>query len=109
MNTEDDHDIKSFFDDMRKKDKQQSIPEFEAMLPKRSTSKLRYIIPVSVAASLIVGFGIWPKTPKTTTEQDTLVITIGNEEITTEIVLPEDISVFSWESSTASLINDFND
>jgi hypothetical protein len=109
MNTEDDHDIKSFFDDMRKKDREQSIPEFETMLPKRRTSKLRYIIPVSIAASLIVGFGIWPKTPKTITEPEGLVITIGNEEITTEIVLPEDISVFSWESSTASLINDFND
>jgi hypothetical protein len=109
MNTEDDHDIKSFFDDMRKKDRQQSIPEFETMLPKRSTSKLRYIIPVSIAASLIVGFGIWPKTPKIATEQEALVITIENEKITTETLRSDDISVFSWESSTASLINDFND
>ena len=109
MNTEDDHDIKSFFAEMRKKDIQQPIPEFEAMLPKRSTSKLRYIIPVSIAASLILGFAIWPETPEIITEQDTLVITIGNEEITTETLLSDDISVFSWKSSTASLINDFND
>ncbi len=109
MNTEDDYDIKSFFAEMREKDKQPSIPEFEDMLPKKKTSKLRYIIPVSIAASLILGFGIWPKTPEITAEQEELVITIENAKTTTEIVFPEDISVFSWESSTASLINDFND
>ena len=113
MNTEEDHDIKSFFAEMRKKDKQLAIPEFEEMLPKKKPSIVRYIIPVGIAASLIVGVGIWTTTQKTNTQEETVVITIEseemNEETSTESLLTDTMSVFSWESETDALINDFND
>lgn len=109
MNTEEDDDIKAFFAEMRKEDTKHTIPEFEDLLPKKKTSRIRYIIPMGIAASLIVGFGIWTDTTETITEENELVITIESQEITTETLLSDDISVFSWESSTASLINDFND
>lgn len=113
MNTEDDHDINSFFAEMRKKDRKQPIPEFEEMFPKRSPSKLRYIIPASIAASLIIGFGIWTTIPKNNPQEETVVITIESQEINittnTESLLTDTVSVFSWESETDALINDFND
>lgn len=113
MNTEEDHNIKSFFAAMHKKDKQLAIPELEEMLPKRNPSKLRYIIPISIAASFIVGVGIWTTTQKTNTQEETVVITIEseemNEETSTESLLTDTMSVFSWESETDALINDFND
>ncbi|MEP0264769.1 hypothetical protein [Dokdonia sp.] len=108
MNTEDD-DIKAFFADMRKEDTQHTIPKFEDLLPKKRTSKIRYIIPIGIAASLIVGFGVWTDTTETRTiPDDTLFISL-EEETGTETLLSDDLSVFSWESPTASLINDFND
>lgn len=109
MNTEDDHDIKSFFAAMRKKDKQLAIPEFDAMLPKKKPSIVRYIIPVGIAASLMIGFGIWTTTQKTKIQEETVVITIVNEETSTESLLTDTMSVFSWQSETDALINDFND
>ncbi len=109
MNTEDD-DIKAFFADMRKDDRQHEIPKFEEMFPKKRPSRMWYMLPVSIAASLIVGFGVFTHTPEgNTLEEDELVISIGDQETTTETLLSTDTSVFSWESSTASLINDFND
>ncbi len=108
MNTED-NDIKAFFEDMRKEDTQYMIPKFEDVLPEKRASKIRYIIPLGIAASLIFGFSIWTKTPKTIIEEDELVITIESQETATETLLTDDISIFSWESPTASLINDFND
>ncbi|GGG15316.1 hypothetical protein GCM10011344_14900 [Dokdonia pacifica] len=108
MNTEN-QDIKSFFEDMRKEDSKHTIPEFEEVFPEKKTSKLRYLLPIGIAASLLLGFGVWTKNPKTTEQEEALVITIENQESTTETLLLEDPSVFSWESSTASLINDFND
>lgn len=108
MSTEN-KEIKSFFDDMRKEDLKNTIPDFEAVFPQKRKSKIRYIIPVGIAASLIVGFGIWNKKPETITEEETLVISLENQETTTDVLLSDDLSVFDWESSTASLINDFND
>lgn len=109
MNTEDD-DIKAFFADMRKDDMQHEIPKFEEVFPKKRPSRMWYMLPVSIAASLIVGFGVWTNTSeRITPEEDELVIIIGDQETTTETLLTDDISVFSWESSTAALINDFND
>lgn len=108
MNTEDD-DIKAFFADMRRDDMQHTIPKFEEMLPKKRPSRMWYMLPVSVAASLIVGFGVWTNTSEVKTTEEELIITIGDQETTTETLLSADTSVFSWESSTASLINDFND
>lgn len=102
-------EIKSFFEEMRKEDLKNKIPEFEDMFPKKRPSSLRYIIPVSIAASLILGFSIWTKTPETVIPEDELVIAIENADTTTETLLTKETSVFSWESSTASLINDFND
>lgn len=109
MNTEEDHNIKTFFAEMRKKESQQPVPEFERMLPKKKSSLVRYIIPASIAASLIVGFGIWLENPKTLTEEDIVVITLENEETHTESLLTDNMSVFSWQSETDALINDFND
>ncbi|WP_299675725.1 hypothetical protein [uncultured Dokdonia sp.] len=108
MNTED-QNIKSFFDDMRKKDTKHTIPDFEELFPEKKASKLRYLLPIGIAASLLVGFGVWTKTPKTIGEGEELVITLENQEFTTDVLLSEDFPVFSWESSTTSLINDFND
>lgn len=108
MNTED-HDIKSFFAEMRKKDRQQPIPEFEKILPKKKSLIIRYIIPVSIAASLIVGFGIWANISKNIPQEETIVITIESEETHTESLLTDNMSIFSWESQTDALINDFND
>ncbi|MFC4635333.1 hypothetical protein ACFO3O_15595 [Dokdonia ponticola] len=113
MNPEDDHNIKSFFAEMRKKEKQLAIPEFDAMLPQKKSSPMRYIIPIGIAASLIIGFGIWTTTQKTSTPEETLVITIESEETNaetpTESLLTDTMSVFSWQSETDALINDFND
>lgn len=108
MSTEN-KEIKSFFDDMRKEDLKNTIPEFEALFLRKKKSKIRYMIPVGIAASLILGFGIWNKKSETIPEQDTLVISLENQEITTDVLLSNDVSIFTWESSTASLINDFND
>ena len=108
MSTED-QDITSFFKDMRTGDMAKPIPEFETFVPKKRPSKLRYMLPVGIAASLIVAFVIWNTLPENNHSENELVISIEEAETTTETLLQNDTSVFSWESSTASLINDFND
>jgi len=109
MNIEN-QDIKSFFDDMRQEDLKNKIPDFEEVLPPKRKSTIRYLIPASIAACLLVGIGIGilNQKPEIQPEENTVVITLENKT-TTETLLLDDPSVFSWESETDALINDFND
>lgn len=108
--TKEEEELKKFFTAMRREETQHAIPEFESLLPQKKGSKIRYLLPVGIAAMLLVGFGIWTENKKPLlSKEETVYITIGEEEKPTDILLPKEDPMMAWESSTTILINDFND
>ncbi len=108
--TKEEEDLKKFFMAMRKEEVQHAIPEFESLFPKKKPSKIRYVVPLGIAATVLIGLGLWTERPQPIDPiEETLYITIGEEERPTDILLPQEDPMMTWESSTAILINDFND
>ena len=106
-----DDDIDYFFKEMRKQDDQVLIPEFEDLIEKKQHSKRRYIIPLGVAASilmlLIFYFSI-ERISDMPKSEELVIIVSEKEELSTESLLVSESTIDSWESPSSSLIDDFN-
>jgi hypothetical protein len=103
--------LKAFFAQMREEDEQILIPEFEQLKKKIPSSGRRYSIQIGVAASILLFLSLYFGLTTRTDEQqypELVIIISGKEEMNTRSLLEEDITIDTWESHTAFLINDFN-
>jgi hypothetical protein len=102
---ENDELIKSFFEDMRMKDQNLEIPVF--LKPK--TRSINWIIPVGIAASLLLaGFLFFEKEPVSETPAEVIIITLEegpNDE--QQFKIKESTYLDTWESGTSSLLTEF--
>jgi len=110
MKQEDD-DIKEFFDQLKKADANETeIPKFQLSEQKPKPSKLRYLIPLAVAASLLLFFGMDWNGPTEAEESATMVITMTVETSSgTDNFISEETSMSSWKSPSDILIQEFED
>ena len=106
MMTENDKELQSFFDQMREKNGKIQVPHFPEPTKK---SSLNWWIPMGIAASLALGFFLWPhgeqiQSPPT----EVIVITLGEDENNKQQILIEEKTYLeTWESPTASLLADY--
>ncbi len=110
---QEDNDIKEFFERLQETDRLEAeIPSFNLpeAPPKPKRSVLRYLLPLGVAASLLLFFGIDWGPHNTSIEDETLVITMTIEESnTTDDFLSDETSISSWKSPSDILIQEFED
>ena len=103
-------DIKDFFAELKAQDEQVAPPAFTG-LPGRKKGRLRYLLPLTAAASVLLLLAFWRTTKDNLSSQtpsEVLVISFGpDQEPPTETLLADPESVYSWESPSASLIADF--
>jgi len=102
---ENDELIESFFEDMRQADQNLDIPAF----PVSKTRKTDWLIPVGVAASmLLAGFLFFEKEPEVKAAAEVIIITLEqgpNHE--QQFKIEESTYLETWESSTSSLLTEF--
>jgi len=107
-----DSEMKEFFNQMRATDlKEKEIPPFELPQKKQKPSMVRYLLPLAtVAAMLLLFFGIdWNK-EVVETEDNTLVITMTIEApMSTDGFMADESSMTQWKSPSDILIQEFED
>ena len=113
MNISDD-ELKKVFSELRSEDMERlEIPSFEQVVDRKKSARTRYLIPIGVAASLILGVLIFLQPDYSNTSEQSgseEIILLGKEqtESTDELLDGEEAFVAdSWESPTSSLIADF--
>ena len=105
-------ELEEFFSKMKNADQGMKVPEFEELFPKRKAKLGKLLIPMSIAASILLALSFYVLNIEKPDQlhQEDLVITIGQEETSsTSILIPENGSIDQWESPTNSLIEDFYD
>ncbi len=104
-------DIQDFFAELKAYDERVAPPYFPGLPVKKRARGLRYLVPLAVAASVLLLLAFWPIKPAEATGvggTETLVISLGEQgDATTETLLVGPESMYSWESPSASLIADF--
>lgn len=105
-NDESTKDIQAFFDQMKEKDQNLTIPDFPEVVKTRS---LNWWIPLGIAASLLLGFFLLE-------EKDSALPPIGEVVVITLEKGPDQKMHFNidhtnemdiWESPTASLLTEY--
>lgn len=106
--TEENQEIRSFFQALVERDREIEIPDFPEAT---KTKAINWWIPVGIAASLIVGvFLLEPRDPESTpiNTGEVVIITLEkgpDEEL--QFRIEETTEMDIWESPTASLLTDF--
>lgn len=102
---ENDELIESFFKDMRKADQNLEVPAF----PESKTRKINWLIPVGIAASLVLaGFLFFEKEPEVKAPAEVIIITLENgPNHDQQFKIQESTYLETWESSTSSLLTEF--
>lgn len=97
--------IESFFEDMRNADQNLEVPAF----PETKTRKINWVIPVGVAASLMLaGFLFFEKEPESKSPAEVIIITLEQgPNQTQQFSIKESTYLDTWESSTSSLLTEF--
>ena len=106
-----DDDVGYFFREMRKADDQVLIPEFEDLVEKKQRSIRSYIIPLGVAASILMLLIFYLRIDKISDmpkSGELVIIVSEKEELSTGSLLTSENTIDSWESPSSSLIDDFN-
>lgn len=107
-----DSEMKEFFSQMRETDLNETeIPKFELPQEKQKPSMMRYLLPLAtMAAMLMLFFGIdWNK-KVVETEDNTLVITMTIEvPMSTDGFMADESSMMQWKSPSDILIQEFED
>ncbi len=106
-----DHHIKEFFREIRSADNQNPIPDF--YIPKRKKYPFRKITVISsaVAASLFIVLNLYFSQNNDQNKLDPIELEITFteiEETNTQSLIKGESSVYSWNSPSNSLINNFN-
>jgi hypothetical protein len=103
-------DIEVFFVKMHKEDAQISIPSLETILPQKKVFSIKKFLPIGIAASLLLSAGIlFQDRDKASTPEQEVIISLEIPNLSSEILLSAEPSMDDWESSSAFLLNDFND
>jgi hypothetical protein len=105
-NDESTRDVKAFFDLMKEKDQNLTIPEFPEVVKTRS---INWWIPMGIAASLLLGFLLFPKeNTEPEAPVDVIIITLqSNENHEQQILIEEKTYLETWESPTSSLLAEY--
>ncbi|MCL6260094.1 hypothetical protein M3O96_13415 [Aquiflexum sp. TKW24L] len=106
MRNETDKEIQSFFDQLKENDRKMDIPVFPE--PTKSSS-INWWIPMGIAASLAVGFFLWPQQKQELNPPaEVIVITLEKDENDNQQILIEEKTYLeTWESPTASLLTEY--
>lgn len=102
---ENDELIESFFKDMRRADQNLEVPAF----PESKTRKINWLIPVGIAASLVLaGFLFFEKEPEVKAPAEVIIITLENgPNHEQQFKIQESTYLDTWESGTSSLLTEF--
>jgi hypothetical protein len=106
-----DDEIERFFKDMRRNDQDGSIPEFEEMAGKPKHGKRKFLVPIGIAATLVV-FWLYFNNQNTDDNMETgeIVVTlVQSESEGTDILLDQETTFDSWQSPTSYFVDDFNE
>ncbi len=97
--------LRDFFSEMKKAEETVEIPDFETMVPTRVTRKRIHWKPLAIAASFLVLIALLlGNYLKGTGEVES---TAETEIQTKESVIDPEAPIHTWESPSASLIDDF--
>lgn len=106
MNIDKDPELSNFFQSLKEKDQDIPTPEFPEVAKQRSIS---WWIPLGIAASLALGFFLWPSedtAPEPPVE--VIIITLQKDENQEQqIVIEEKTHLETWESPTESLLAEY--
>ncbi len=102
---ENDELIESFFKDMRRADQNLEVPAF----PESKTRKINWLIPVGIAASLVLaGFLFFEKEPEVKAPAEVIIITLENgPNHEQQFKIQESTYLDTWESGSSSLLTEF--
>lgn len=106
MTQDKDTELKAFFQGMKEKDQNLTIPEFPELIKSRS---INWWIPLGIAASLLLGFLLLPKESTVADlPAEVIVITLQqNENQEQQILIEEKTYLETWESPTSSLLAEY--
>ncbi|SIS53045.1 hypothetical protein [Belliella pelovolcani] len=102
-----DKELDIFFAELRSQDNHIPIPAFN--LPKKNATKIWKLLPIGIAASLLLGFWIWNHGEiETPLYQDLIIISLVEDENQEQrFVIEQTSSMDVWESPTASLLDTY--
>lgn len=105
---EKDQDIQQFFDELKVKDQQLEIPEFQG-LPKPKGNMTPLWLTIGIAASLLLFAPlIWPEEDEVMTPTDVVIITLEeNEQHEQQFTIQQTTYLDTWESPTSSLLTEY--
>ena len=106
MRNESDREIQSFFDQLKEKDLKIDIPVFpESTKP----SGINWWIPFGIAASLALGYFLWPQQKQDfNPPAEVIIITLEKDENDNQQILIEEKTYLeTWESPTSSLLTEY--
>jgi hypothetical protein len=102
---ENDSNLKSYFQELRKQDEQMNIPPFPEV--KKKSHRLWWI-PVGIAATLLLGVFFLQQEKPAEPAPEVLIITLEegpDQELQFHIQETNEMDI--WESPTASLLTDY--
>ncbi|MFC3879462.1 hypothetical protein ACFOSV_04720 [Algoriphagus namhaensis] len=103
-----DQDIQRFFDELKAKDQQLAIPEFQG-LPKPKVNMTPLWLTIGIAASLFLFAPlIWPEEEQIEVPRDVLIITLEeNENDEQQFTIQQTTYLDIWESPTSALLTEY--
>lgn len=105
MNIDQEPELNTFFQELRKQDEQLLIPPFPELEKK---SRFLWWIPAGIAATLLLGAFFLPQEKEVEPAPEVLIITLEegpNQEL--QFHIQETTEMDIWESPTASLLTDY--
>lgn len=106
MQEKSDKELQNFFQAMKEKDLKIQTPDFPELAKAKT---INWWIPMGIAASLLLGFFLFPK-ENTVSEApvDVIIITLQQDENQEQqIVIEEKTYLETWESPTSSLLAEY--
>lgn len=105
---EKDQDLQRFFDELKVKDRELEIPEFEG-LPKPKSNMTPLWLTVGIAASLLLFAPlIWPEEEIIEAPTDVLIITLEEDENQEQqFTIQQTTYLDTWESPTSFLLTEY--
>lgn len=106
MRNEKDKEIQDFFNQIKEKDREIPVPAFPEH-PK--SNSINWWIPFGIAASLALGFFLWPQNKRDLNPPaEVIIITLENDKNNNQQILIEEKTYLeTWESPTASLLTEY--